>query len=436
MLTFHSVEKINDLRCRGVIIPDINSVKIGKEISTDKILPGSTLFPFVRINGEKTKIHSGAKIGIYGPVTVKDSWIGKNAIVGSLGPVTLKDVVVGPESILGSGVAENAVFLGKESFVNKFTTGYGFRIRSGSLFEEDSSSAQHTDTKMTILFPWATLGSNINFCDVILAGGTGPDLGYFSEVGSGTIHFNFTIRGDKATASLFGNISQGVFLNKERIFVGGNNSLIGPLKSDFGVMTAADSKLKGTLSKGLNLGKSLSNRLVQYNPKIFFGALEIISKQLNVLGELAALYNWYKQIRIQCIAKTKEQNFVYSAGLKIVELNFEERLFQLNKYISNLQNSIDLNKKSNKLPKKEILEQREIVKKWPLIAKRLDKISNFEISAPEPLIDGILKIQSDKNLNYTSLIRELSKGYQKLGENWLYGISKEVRELLKLQSDG
>ena len=117
-------------------------------------------------------------------------------------------------------------------------------------------------------------------------------------------------------------------------------------------------------------------------------------------------------------------------------INFEERLFQLNKYISNLQNSIDLNKKSNKLPKKEILEQREIVKKWPLIAKRLDKISNFEISAPEPLIDGILKIQSDKNLNYTSLIRELSKGYQKLGENWLYGISKEVRELLKLQSDG
>ena len=39
-------------------------------------------------------------------------------------------------------------------------------------------------------------------------------------------------------------------MNKERIFVGGNNSLIGPLKSDFGVMTAADSKLKGTLSKG------------------------------------------------------------------------------------------------------------------------------------------------------------------------------------------
>ena len=100
-----------------------------------------------------------------------------------------------------------------------------------------------------------------------------------------------------------------------------------------------------------------------------------------------------------------------------------------------MQNSIDLNKKSNKLPKKEILVQREIVKKWPLIAKRLNKLSNFEKSAPEPLIDGILKIQSERNLNYTSLIRELSKESQKFGENWLYGISKDVRELLKLQSD-
>jgi len=132
----------------------------------------------------------------------------------------LKDTVVGPESILGSGVAEQAVLLGKETKVNDFSTGYGFRIRKGSLYEEDASSAQHTDTKMTVLFPWTTLGSNINFCDVLLAGGTGPEPGYFSEVGSGTIHFNFSIRGDKATASLFGDVSSGVFLDQQRLFIG------------------------------------------------------------------------------------------------------------------------------------------------------------------------------------------------------------------------
>ncbi|MEC9360321.1 MAG: hypothetical protein VX985_00630, partial [SAR324 cluster bacterium] len=152
-------------RERGVIIPDLNSVRIGQEVPQEKISSGSKLHPFVRINGSKTEIHAGANIGLSGPVTLDNSWIGENAVVGSLGSVTLKDTVVGPESILGSGVAEQAVFLGKESKVNDFSTGYGFRIRKGSLYEEDASSAQHTDTKMTVLFPWTTLGSNINFCD-------------------------------------------------------------------------------------------------------------------------------------------------------------------------------------------------------------------------------------------------------------------------------
>ena len=219
-------------------------------------------------------------------------------------------------------------------------------------------------------------------------------------------------------------------MNKESIFIGGNYSLLGPLKSEFGVMTAADSRIKGTLLRGLNYGKSFSKGLVNYDPKIFVGALGIVSKQLNVLGELASLYNWYKQIRITCIAKTKDINFVYSAGLKIVELNFDERLFQLSKYINNLQNSIDLNSKLNKLPKKEILEQRELIKKWSLIEKRLEKISKFEKSAPNSLKESILKIQSERNLNYTSLIRELSDKVKKSGRIWLSRISKKVRDVI------
>ncbi|MDP7463941.1 MAG: hypothetical protein QF614_05580, partial [SAR324 cluster bacterium] len=92
----------------------------------------------------------------------------------------------GPNSVLGSGVAEDCVFLGKETLFNDFTTGSGFRIRKGSLYEEDASIAQHTDTKMTILFPWVTLGSNSNLCDLLISGGNGPELGHFTEVGSGT----------------------------------------------------------------------------------------------------------------------------------------------------------------------------------------------------------------------------------------------------------
>ena len=430
---YYNREQLRDFLERGVKIPDLNSVKIGREIKPEKISPGTILYPFVRIIGSKTRILQGAQIGVFGPATVQDSWIGENSIVGNLGPVTLKSVVLGPDSILGSGVAENAVFLGKESSLNDFTTGYGFRIRKGSLYEEDASSAQHTDTKMTILFPWATLGSNINFCDILLAGGTGPDIGLFSEVGSGTIHFNFTIRGDKATGSLFGDVTRGVFLDKERLFVGGNNSLIGPIKADYGAMTAANTRINGSIFSGLNFGESVPNGKIDYDSQIFLGVPNIVKKQVNVLAELAALFNWYKQIRVSCIAQSDHKKFLYESGLKIVEINFEERLSQLNLFIDRLENSQNLIANSSKITKKEIIEQKFLLDKWPKIQKNLNKLNDFEISAPFSLKDNIKKLQAEETLNYTKLIKKLSLEAKNTGRKWLEKVSKNVKNTISFE---
>jgi len=431
--SFYSEDQLKVFQERGVKIIDASSVKIGKEISPEKISSGSTIFPFVRINGEKTQISSGSKIGAFGSVTLVDSWIGENVIVGNLGPVTLKGVVVGPDSILGSGVAEETVFLGKESFVNNFTTGYGFRIREGSLYEEDASSAQHTDTKMTILFPWATLGSNINFCDVILTGGSGPEIGYFSEVGSGTIHFNFSIKGDKATASLFGDVTSGVFLNNERLFIGGNNSLLGPIKADFGVMTAANVRVNGILSSGLTFGQSLPNGRIEYDSKIFSGVLSKVTKQINVIAELAALYNWYKQIRIPIVAQTMEKKFIYSSGLKMVELNFKERLSQLDKLMNIVQNSQSLIEKSSIISKVEISEQKKLLRKWTEIQNKLKSLDEFEICAPEILISSIREQQSRSSSNYTKLIKNISPEAKNLGQKWLSSVAHKIKKVSKLE---
>ena len=144
---YYSTEEIRKIQERGVQIPDLRSVLIARDVEPENILPGCIIHPCSRISGAKTQIHSSTHIGVSGPATIENSWIGENAIVGNLGPVTLKETVVGPQTILGSGVAENAVFLGKEAMINDFTTGFGFRVRKGSLYEEDSSSAQHTDTK-------------------------------------------------------------------------------------------------------------------------------------------------------------------------------------------------------------------------------------------------------------------------------------------------
>jgi len=340
----------------------------------------------------------------------------------------LIDTVIGAKSILGAGVAEQAVFLGKESMVNDFTTGYGFRVRKGSLYEEDSSSAQHTDTKMTILFPWATLGSDINFCDALLAGGTGPELGSFSEVGSGTIHFNYSIRGDKATASLFGDVLQGVFLEQERLFIGGKNSLLGPVKADFGAMTAAGARIKGKLPKGLNYGHPLSKGTVHYDARIFSDVSGIVKNQINVLAELTALANWYKQVRINCVAQTHEQKFLYESGLRMVELNYQERLDQLSRYVDSLENSVRL-LEGMQTSKKEISEQKDLLSRWPKLGSEFKNLGKYETQIPKSLKEELENMQSQGQSDYTGLIKNLSQSGKQSGKTWLSEIAGIVRNV-------
>ena len=428
LLNSFSQKDLRNLLERGVHIPDLNLVHITRDVKLENIAPGCTIYPFVRITGSKTQIHSGARIGARGPVILENSLIGENAVIGDLGQVTLIDTVVGPKSVLGAGVAEQAVFLGKETMINDFTTGYGFRVRKGSLYEEDASSAQHTDTKMTILFPWTTLGSDINFCDALLAGGTGPELGSFSEVGSGTIHFNYSIRGDKATASLFGDVFQGVFLDQERLFIGGNNSLLGPVKADFGTMTAAGARIKGKLPKGLNYGHSLPKGTVDYDARIFSGVSGIVKNQVNVLAELTALANWYKQVRINCAAQAPEQKFLYESGLRMIELNYQERLHQLNRYVDFLENSVRL-LESMQASKKQISEQKDLLSRWPKLDSEFKNLEKHEIQIPESLKDEFYNLQSQGQSDYTGLIKNLSQSGNQTGKIWLSEIAGIVRNV-------
>ena len=429
-LKYFNQKDLCNLLERGVNIQDLNLVHITRDVNLENIASGCTIYPFVKITGSKTQIYPGARIGVRGPVNLENSYIGENAVIANLGQVTLVDTVVGPKSVLGAGVAEQAVFLGKENKVNDFTTGYGFRVRKGSLYEEDASSAQHTDTKMTILFPWTTLGSDINFCDTLLSGGTGPELGSFSEVGSGTIHFNYSIRGDKATASIFGNAFQGLFLDQERLFIGGNNSLLGPVKAEFGAMTAAGARIKGNISKGLNFGHSLPKGKVDYDARIFSGVSAIVKNQVNVLAELTVLANWYRQVRINCTAQNTQQKYLYESGLSIIEMNYRERLYQLNRYVDYLENSIIL-MESTQASKKEILEQKDLLSRWPKLEAEFKNLEKREIQIPESLKEEFENLLSQGQPEYTWLIKNLSPSAKQLGKTWLLTIAEIVRNVYK-----
>ena len=123
--------------------------------------------------------------------------------------------------------------------LKKSSLGSGSNVREGTILEEESRGAHTVGLKQTILFPYVTLGSLINFCDCLMSGGTSGEN--HSEVGSSYIHFNYTPNQDKATASLIGDVPRGVMLNQRPIFLGGQGGLVGPCRLEFGTVIAAGS---------------------------------------------------------------------------------------------------------------------------------------------------------------------------------------------------
>ncbi len=207
--------KAQQLMEKGVRIHNPDTVDIGAEVDLKRISgDGVTLYPGCRIYGEKTLILAGAKLGYEGPVTVENCCIG-------------------PRVELKGG------FFRKSVFLDDVVMGFGAHVREGTILEEQASGAHAVALKQTILFPFVTLGSLINFCDCLMAGGTSRKN--HSEVGSSYIHFNFTPNQDKATASLLGDVPRGVMLNQSPIFLGGQGGLVGPCRLAYGTVLAAGS---------------------------------------------------------------------------------------------------------------------------------------------------------------------------------------------------
>ena len=203
-MTRQKKSKVSQLIHKGVRIDCPDSIEIGEEVDVGKI------------SGQGVVIHAGSKI--FGDTTL----ILRDARIGFEAPATVKNCQIGPEVELKGGFFEDAVFLANAK------AGLGSHVREASIFEEQTSIAHTVGTKHTILFPFVTLGSLINFCDCLIAGGTSRKN--HSEVGSSYIHFNFTPNQDKATASLIGDVPKGVMLNQPPIFLGGQGGLVGPCR--------------------------------------------------------------------------------------------------------------------------------------------------------------------------------------------------------------
>ncbi len=243
------MEKIDSLLRKGVKITDPAGVEIGTEVDAGRIAgEGVVIHPGCRIRGERTLILAGAKLGAEAPATVENCR-------------------VGPGVELKGGFFREAVFL------EKACCGLGSHVREGTILEEGASIAHTVGLKQTILFPFVTLGSLINFCDCLMAGGT--DRKNHSEVGSSYIHFNFTPNQDKATPSMIGDVPRGVMLNQRPIFLGGQGGMVGRL-------------IIGGAGKGGS---------IEFRPGRFSGTARIIKNNLVYIANLMALRHWYREVR-------------------------------------------------------------------------------------------------------------------------------------------
>jgi bifunctional UDP-N-acetylglucosamine pyrophosphorylase / glucosamine-1-phosphate N-acetyltransferase len=297
--------KIIGLLEKGVDIPNPLTLDIGEEVDVDRVSGrGVKIYPGCRIYGKKTVISAGAQLGYEGPVTIDDCQIASR--------VELK-----------GGYFYSSVFLEGASM------GLGAQVREGCTLEEEASGAHCVGLKQTILFPFVTLGSLINFCDCLMAGGTSRRN--HSEVGSSYIHFNFTPDGDKTTPSLIGDVPRGVMLDQPPIFLGGQGGLVGPLVVGFGNVVAAGSILRRDYleENTLIVGKTYAGGVRGFAPRAYGNLSHIVENNIRYVANIAALGDWYRHVRRSFLEQAEFGAFIYEGLLDKLGMARKERLKRL-----------------------------------------------------------------------------------------------------------
>ena len=307
----HLIQRMID---RGTRMPVPETVTIGPDVDPE------------RVSGRGVTIHAGCRI--LGAKT----WIGDGAELGYEAPVTVKDCCIGPHVQLKGGFFENAVFL------EGAQAGSGAHVRAGTILEEQAGIAHTVGLKQTILFPFVTLGSLINFCDCLMAGGTSSRN--HSEVGSSYIHFNFTPNQDKATPSLIGDVPHGVMLNQRPIFLGGQGGLVGPCRIAYGTVVAAGSIYRKDqlqpdqlIFEGEGRGGS-----IPYVPGIFRQVKRQAVNNIIYIANLAALMVWYSQVRCRFVGDRFPLT-LYQGLIETLEAAILERVNQFSAFCEKLKDS-------------------------------------------------------------------------------------------------
>lgn len=397
--------RVENLIQKGVKIPNPQSVDIGDEVDPAKISGKNvTIFPGCRIYGESTLIMYGAQLG-------------------GEAPVTIQNCQIGPDVKLKGGFCREAVFLkGSQA-------GSGSHVRESCIFEEQAKIAHTVGLKQTILFPFVTLGSLINFCDCLMAGGTSRKN--HSEVGSSYIHFNFTPNQDKATPSLLGDVPRGVMLDQRPIFLGGQGGLVGPCRLAFGTVIAAGTiHRKDELRTGRMLfGGAGKGGNTLHQAGVYRGIKRIFYNNVNYIGNLLALMQWYRHVRPQFVAGDFSAA-LHTALMQNLQDIIAERITRLADLAEKMPLSIEIYKKISQkdTASKILVQQNELYEKRAELVHYLRAMNEQQGDIPtrDQFIEAIICSKDKFGQDYIQVIQSLDQETKTIGSAWLQGIVDHI----------
>lgn len=399
------MDNIEKLIKKGVKIPNPHCVEIGDEINIE------------RISGDNVVIHSGCKI--FGGSTL----IMQGTKLGYEGPVTIENCQIGPQVDLKGGFFKDAVFLKSSN------AGLGSHIREGTILEEESNTAHTVALKQTILFPFVTLGSLINFCDCLMSGGTSRKD--HSEVGSSYIHFNYTPNQDKATPSLIGDVPRGVMLNQRPIFLGGQGGLVGPCRLEYGTVVAAGSIYRrDELRPGrLLFEQSIKDGNQPFVPGRYFNIKRITVNNIIYIANLIALEHWYNNVRSLFVSVDFPQ-LLFDGLKEKLNMVFDERIKRLKELCFKIQESGRNYKKTpNAKASEQVLDQHyELYSRWPELEESFNVYRSKEDNdrLRDPFLEKIFSGIQTSGKDYISVIKGLDVEDSEIGTRWLQGIVDRI----------
>ncbi len=333
---------LQHLQSRGVTFLAPETTYVAADVNPERVAPGVTVHPGCRLGGAELSI-------------------GPGCVIGAEAPATVVNCQLGAKVHLAGGFFDHATFL------DGFKAGSGAHVRPGCLFEEESSIAHTVGVKQTVFLPWVASGSLINFCDCLMAGGTGRKN--HSEIGSSYIHFNFTPHQDKATASLIGDVPRGVLLNQPPIFLGGQGGLVGPCVIEYGTVIPAGQVWRGDVAEPGRLVAKPSLRSTintPYDPRQYHGITRVVRNNLLYVGNILALDLWYRVIRNPFMQADPYQSACHAGARRRLAEILDERLSRLDELATKVAQSLAL-----ALPDPAEAEHRAFVAAWPAMKEAL-----------------------------------------------------------------